>query len=147
MTGIATAAFAVQDHLLACARAVVPYGWEVDYGLPGIRAERHVWVDEQIEDQDQQILTTGEVVSEELFRVYLYVYAREAAASALELRDVVAPIAGLICDRVNADATLGGRVQAGWCFMSGYDGAFADPEGRIREAALRLSVRVDAVLL
>lgn len=147
MTGFGTAAFGVQDRLLAIASQVAPRGWQIGFGLPAIRADLQVWVDEQIEDQDSDLLTTGELVAEESFRVHVYVYARRTGASAQDLRDLVAPVAAAIVDAINADPTLGDLVQMAWCAMTGYDGAFADPEGRVREAALRLSVRVAALLV
>lgn len=145
--GFQTAAFAAQDALVTALDGVAGLSaWTIDYGLPSIRDEQHIWVDETIEDGQQETISTGLVSKDESFRLTVYVYSRKTGATALELREEIAIAGGLVADTVGAAPFLGGAVLFAEIVAYGYEGAFADPQGRQREGVLKITVACKAYL-
>lgn len=148
----ATKTFPAQTQLLAAitASAQIPgnslQGWTLDYGIPSRRDEQHLWVDDAIEDWTQGAPTTGLSGREETFRIPVFIYVRRTGATAEDLRDMIVAAADVVADVVGADPLLGGLLLYSEIVTGGYDSAFADPSGRIREAVLQLGVNCRAYL-
>lgn len=148
----ATKTFPAQTALLADIReAAATTGnalgsWTIDYGIPGRRDELHLWVDDTIEDWVQGAPTTGLSGREESFRIPVYIYARRTGASAEELRDLIVAAADAVADVVGANPLMGGLLLYSEITTGGYDSAFADAQGRVREAVLQLGVNCRAYL-
>lgn len=142
-----TAAFAAQDALVSILRDVPELSaWTIDYGLPPAPEERHIWVDEEIEEGTQETSTSGLVARSESFRLTVYVYDRQTGASAIEVRDEIKTAAGYVADAIGAAPFLGGSVLYAEVAGFAYEGAFKDPEGRVREGVLRLTVACQSYL-
>jgi len=143
-------AFPAQDALVAALTAARDEAgsaiaeWLVDYGIPARRAERHLWVDEQVEGWTQDQATSGLVSRHETFMLTVYLYARQTAATALTLRDEIKAAADVVADAIGATPFLGGSVLYAQMSAGEYDSAFADAEGRSREAVLKLTVSCTA---
>lgn len=145
--GFQTAAFAAQDALVAALNDVSDLSaWQIDYGLPSVRQEQHIWVDESIEDGTQETATTGIVTKDEAFRLNVYVYSRKTGATAKELRDEIAAASGVVSDTIGGAPFLGGAVLFAEVVNYAYEGAFADPQGKQREAVFKLTVACKAFL-
>ena len=148
-----TSAFNAQDALtdaLTTAALVVdgPIArWAVDFGLPAGREEKHIWIDESIEAWTQDEQSSGIVTKDEAFVLTLYIYRRQTGATARELRDDIETAAGVVADLVGTGQPfLGGTVMYATITGGEYGGAFADPEGRIREGVLELKIGCQAFL-
>lgn len=142
-----TRAFDAQDALVAALKDSEDLqDWSIDYGLPSDRNERHIWVDEQIDNWEQQPATSGLVSKDEAFRIAIYIYARQTDSSAKEVRDLIKNAANVISDLIGSTPFLGGVVLLAEISTGEYDGAFADPEGRAREGVLKLTVGCSAFI-
>lgn len=143
-----TKSFAAQDALVSALTARPELAaWRVDFGIPAGRPEeRHIWVDENISDWQQDILTTGLTSRNETFRLSLYIYDKQTGASAQEIRDELSVAAGVVSDTIGTSAFLGGVVMFAQIIGGEYEGAFADPEGRIREGVLKLTIECQGFL-
>lgn len=142
-----TKTFPAQDRLVTALKASTALTkWEVDYGIPARREDRHVWVDEQVENWTQGLPTTGVAGKQEEFELHVYVYRRATDSTALELREDIVVAADAIADAVASDVFLGGVVLLANISGAEYDSAFADPEGRAREGVLRLTITCKSYL-
>ena len=143
-----TKAFAAQDALVTALQANPTLGvWQIDYGMPAVRPdERHIWVDEQVEDWAQDLASTGLVSRNESFRLQVYVYDRQTGASALEVRQEIETAAAAVAEVVGSAPFLGGVVLYAQISGAAYEGAFADADGRAREGVLRLTIECQAFL-
>ncbi len=143
-----TKSFEAQDVLVTAltARAELA-SWRIDFGIPAGRPEeQHIWVDENVSDWTQDLLTTGLQSRNEVFRLAVYVYDKKTGADAKEIRDELSAAASVISDVIGSDAFLGGVVMFAQIVGGEYEGAFADPEGRIREGVLKLTIECQAFL-
>ena len=145
--GFSSKAFAAQDALLAAIQDVPALAeWTKDFGLPSVREELHIWVDESVEQWEQEAGTTGLVSRNETFRIHVYIYARQTGASAAEVRDEIHQAAGVIADAIGGEPFLNGVVLYGQIVGGEYGGAFADADARIREGYLKLTIGCDAFI-
>ena len=141
-----TKTFPAQDALVAALEAArdevdsTIAAWTIDYGIPSRREELHIWVDEQVDGWTQGQDTSGLVTRQEEFQLNVYIYARQTGATARTLRDEIKIAADVVADVVGAAPFLGGSVLYAQTIAGEYDSAFADPEGRSREAVLKLTV-------
>jgi len=142
----ASKTFPAQDALVAALTAArdeegsTIARWTIDYGIPSRREELHLWVDEQVDGWTQGQETSGLVTRHEDFTLSVYLYARQTAATALTLRTEIQAAADVVADVIGAAPFLGGEVLFAQVVGGEYDSAFADPEGRSREAVLKLSI-------
>lgn len=137
------AAFAAQDALktlLDGLKASSLDGWTVDCGLPQRRDDLHVWVHDDVDDWTFTDLVTGQVMGDEHFLLYVYVYSRRLDSTFTEQRDEVGGAADAIKAAIKADHTLAGAVSHAHVAGAKYEGAFEDEEGRVRFGILRLEV-------
>lgn len=143
-----TTAFAAQDALVTALDASASLSaWTVQYGLPSGRPDDlHIWVDESIEDGKLGEATTGLVTRSETYLLTVYVYDRKTGATALEIRDEISVAGGVIAAIVGSSPFLGGAVMYAEIVAYAYEGAFADPEGRVREGVLKVTIACDAHL-
>jgi hypothetical protein len=143
-----TKSFQAQDALVTALQARAELSaWRIDFGIPAGRPEeQHIWVDENISDWSQDLLTTGLVSRNEVFRLEVYVYDKKTGADAKEIRDELSVAAGIISDVLGTSAFLGGVVMFAQIVGGEYEGAFADPEGRIREGVLKLTIECQSFL-
>lgn len=142
-----TKAFSAQDSLYNLLNASSSLSaWTVDFGLPSVREEQHIWVDEGVDEWQQESGTTGLVSRNESFRISVYLYSRKVGATAKEVRDELAIAASTVSDIVGSTPFLGGSVLYAETSGAEYGGAFADPEGRIREGYLRLVIGCQAFI-
>lgn len=142
-----TKAFDTQDQLLALLQAKTQLApWTIDYGLPPRREEQHIWIDENIEDWNRDGDTSGLVSQTEGFQLAVYIYDRKTGASAKEIRDEVKTAAGHVSDVVGSAPFLGGAVLYASIVGAAYEGAFEDPEGRVREGVLKLTIGCQAFI-
>lgn len=143
-----TKAFDAQDALLTALRDAPDLaGWSICYGLPAGRPdERHLWIDETVQEWSQDGETSGLLSKDESFRLSVYVYSRRTDATAEEVRDEIKAAAGAVADIVGAAPFLGGVVLYARISGAEYEGAFADSDGRQREGVMRLDVTCSAFL-
>ena len=147
MSDLSTKAFAAQDALTAALQASPDLAaWHVDYGLPNRRGELEVWVDEELTDWHQAPYTTGLESKSERFTLRVFVYARKTGATALEIRDLLKSAGGRIEAVIGSAPFLGGAVSLASVSGGEYGGGFADTDGRMREAVLRLDVDCETFL-
>ena len=147
MADLNTKAFAAQDARVAGLQAAAGLAaWTVEFGLPAVRGEMHVWVDEHVEEWRQEAPTTGLVSREESFTLDVYLYARMTDAGALEVRDAITAAAAVVQNVIGSAPFLGGVALMAQVSGGEYDGAFADPEGRSREGLLLLKVECQTFL-
>lgn len=145
-----TSTFAAQDALLAALLAAPALAeWERQYGLPAGRpSERHIWIDEQVDNWEQAIRASGTPAArDETFRLTVYVYSRRTGATAAEVRAEVKGAADVVADLVGQAPFLGGAVLYAEITGGRYEGAFADAAGTQREGALRIDVSCTAFLV
>lgn len=139
--GFQTTAFAAQDALVDALTAVAGLAdWTIEYGMPSIRQEQHIWVDEVINDGQQELATTGIVTKNESFRLEVFVYSRKTGATAKEIREEISAAGALVADTIGSAPFLGGSVMFAEIVGYEYGGAFADQQGRIREGALKITI-------
>lgn len=142
-----TKAFGAQDALVTALKARTELAqWQIDFGIPSRREEMHIWVDESLDDWNQGTPTTGLVSREETFKLNVYIYARLTGADALEVRADIKAAADIITDVIGDAPFLGGAVFFAQINSAEYGSAFADPEGRVREGVMMLSVQCSAYL-
>jgi hypothetical protein len=142
-----TKAFAAQDQLLTLLQAKTELSaWTIDYGLPSIRVDQHIWVDETVEQWEQSGETSGLLSKDEAFQLTLYIYDRKTGADAREIRDEVQVAAGHIADVIGSAPFLGGVVLYATIASAAYEGAFEDAQGRVREGVLKLNVGCTAFI-
>lgn len=145
--GFDTAAFGAQDALVTALQGATGLGaWTIDYGLPASLDEQHIWVDEGIDEGTQETATTGLVTKNEAFRLNVYVYSRMTGASALEVRDDIKAAASIVADTVGAAPFLGGAVLFAEIVGFNYEGAFKDPQARVREGVMKLTIACQSFL-
>ena len=145
--GFNTKAFRAQDQLVGALQNITALtDWTIDYGLPSRRQELHIWVDENVENWEQEAGTTGLVTRNENFRISVYIYSRKRGASAQEIRDEIATAASTISDVVGSEPFLSGAVLYAQIVAADYGGAFADADGKIREGVLKLTIECDAFI-
>lgn len=141
---------AALDVLRAAATEDTPAGplagWSLDFGLPSIRQEQHVWVDEQISEWTQTDQTTGLASVQEGFKLHVYVYVRKTGATALEVRNEIKAAGAAVEVAIGSQPFLGGAVMLAQVGGGEYDGAFADPEGKKREGVLHLIIECAAFI-
>lgn len=143
-----TKAFAVQDALVSAlqARTELP-SWRIDFGIPAGRPEeQHIFVDENVANWSQEALTTGIKSRNETFRISVYIYDKKTGASAQEIRDEVQTAASIVADTIGSQPFLGGVVMYAEISEMAYEGAFADPQGHVREGMLKIEVECQAFL-
>lgn len=121
--------------------------WRIDFGLPAARPEeRHIWVDENVSEWSQDLLTTGLSSRNETFRISVYIYDKKTGADAKEIRDELSTAAAVVSDTIGTSAFLGGVVMFAQIVGGEYEGAFADPQGRMREGVLKLTIECQGFL-
>ncbi|MDP1877979.1 MAG: hypothetical protein Q8M17_10550 [Actinomycetota bacterium] len=136
-----TKAFDAQDQLVTLLDAQAGLdGWTVAFGLPAAREEKHLWVDEQVEEWTQGEQSTGIVTKDEAFTLSVFIYVRRTGADAQEIRDEIKAAAGIVASVIGTQPFLGGSVMYASIVSGEYDGAFADAEGRAREGVLNLKI-------
>ena len=143
-----TKTFDAQDALVQ-ALSIRPElaSWRIDFGIPSGRPEeRHIWVDENVTDWNQTLLTTGLQSRDETFRLSVYIYDKKTGSDAKEIRDEIATAASIVSDVLGSDTFLGGVVLFAQIVGGDYEGAFADPEGRTREGVLKLTIDCQSFL-
>lgn len=142
-----TKAWATQDQLITLLQGSAALAdWTIDYGLPPRREELHIWVDEDIDEWTQEGDTSGLVSKDEAFRLSVYIYDRKTGASALEIRNEIQTAAGTVADIIGSAPFLGGTVLYASVVAATYEGAFEDPEGRVREGVLKLTIGCQAFI-
>ena len=143
-----TKTFAAQDALVAALSARPELAsWRIDFGLPAGRPEeQHIWVDENVSEWTQDLLTTGLESRNETFRISVYIYDKKTGADAKEIRDELSDAAAVVSDTIGTSAFLGGVVMFAQIVGAEYEGAFADPQGRIREGVLKLAIECQGFL-
>lgn len=145
--GFATTAFAAQDAIVSALTAAPQLAaWQVDFGLPPVRQEQHIWVDDTIDEGTQETATSGLVTKNESFRLTVYVYSRLSGATALEIRDEITTAAGVVADVIGSEPFLGGTVLFAEVVGFEYGGAFANETGTVREAAMKITVACQSFL-
>ena len=145
--GFQTKTFDAQDALVGALQATPTLDlWTIDFGIPSRRDERHIWVDEQVEEWVQGQATSGLVSRSEDFRLNVYIYDRLTGATAKTLRDEIKGVADIISDVVGSAPFLGYTVLYAQIVGAEYDSAFADPEGRSREGVLKLTIGCQAYI-
>ena len=143
--GFSSKAFAAQDALIAAIQDVPALSeWSKDFGLPSVRDELHLWVDEGVDQWEQEAGTTGLVSRNESFRIHVYLYARHTGATAQEVRNEINQAADVVADVIGSEPFLNGVVLYAQIMGAEYGGAFADPEGRVREGYLKITIGCDA---
>jgi len=148
-TTLQTKVFDAQDALTAALQAYTGStlaGWSVDFGLPARRAEKHIWVDEQVSEWQQSGQTTGLLSKSETFRMHVYIYVRLTGATALAVRDECKAAGAVVEQIIGGCPLLGGAAMMAQTVGGEYDGAFADPEARAREGALHLIIETQTFL-
>ncbi|MDE2100146.1 MAG: hypothetical protein KGL39_23020 [Patescibacteria group bacterium] len=152
MAGFHTRAFDAQDQLVsllqdAAAVSGSPLAkFNIGFGLPSRRDEQHVWVDEQLEGWGQESETSGLAGRVESFKIKTYIYVRSTGADAKEMRDQVKPVADAVADVIGSAPFLGETVMFASIIESEYDSAFADAQGKSREAVLMLGIGCSAYI-
>lgn len=142
-----TKAFAAQDALVTALKATPALSaWTIDFGLPPIRDEQHIWIDEQVSEWNQDTATTGLVARSENFRLSVYIYDRKTGADALEIRQEIEVAASAISDAIASQPFLGGVVLFAQIVGGEYEGAFYDTNASSREGALLLTIECQAFL-
>ncbi len=142
-----TKAFATQDALLSLLQANANLSaWSIEYGLPSIRDEQTMWIDENIEEWTQEGETSGVLSKDEAFRLSVYIYDRKTGATALEIRNEIQTAAGYVSDVIGSAPFLGNTVLYATIVSAQYEGAFQDPEGRVREGVLKLTIGCQAFI-
>lgn len=142
-----TKAWDTQDQLLTLLQASQALAdWQIDYGLPSRREELHIWIDETIDEWTQEGDTSGLVSKDEGFRLAVYIYDRKTGADAIEIRNEVKTAAGIVADIIGSAPFLGGAVLYASVVAAAYEGAFEDPEGRVREGVLKLTIGCQAFI-
>lgn len=146
--GFNTRAFAAQDAIVDTLQAVGGLSaWVIEYGFPNVKAERHIWVDESINNGEQETVASGAVrTANESFRLDVFIYDRKTGASAREIRDEISTAAELVANALAAAPFLGGSVLYAEVVGFEYDGAFADAKGSVREGVMKLTVACSAYL-
>lgn len=146
--GFDTKAFDTQDALVAALRDTPALAdWTIDFGIPAGRPkEQHIWVDESVDNWEQDTATTGLVSRNEGFQLAVYIYDKRTNATAQEVRDEVRGAASIISDVIGSSPFLGGVVLLAQITGATYEGAFADSEGRIREGVLKLTIGCQAFI-
>lgn len=152
MADFQTKAFTAQQYIVAGIRTAQleedsPLAdWTISFGLPGRRDELHLFVDDAVEEWTQNAPATGLGGREETFRIAIQLYVRRLGATAEETRDLVIAAAAVVTNLIGDDPTLGGLLLFAQVSAAGYDSAYADEQGRTREALLRLDVNCHAYL-
>lgn len=145
--GFQTKAWDAQDALLDLLRDSSDLtAWTIDYGLPSRREELHIWVDEDVDEWTQGGDTSGLVSKDEGFNLKVYIYGRKTGATAGEIRDEIRTAAGHVADIVGSSPFMGGAVLYASVTGAQYGGAFEDPEGRVREGVLQLTIGCQAFI-
>lgn len=144
----ATKTFDAQDNIVAALKARTELAaWRIDFGIPAGRPEeQHIWVDEQVSDWQQELLTTGLQSRNETFRLAVYIYDKKSGATAQEIRDEIKAAASIVSDVLGSSPQLNGIVLYAEIVGGEYEGAFADPEGRAREGVLKLTIECQSFL-
>lgn len=144
---LTTKAFAAQDALVNLMTPATGLAdWSPEFGLPGKRKERHIWVDETVDDWTQEPYTTELTDRDEKFKLHVFIYSRLIGATAAQIRDEISAVGGQIETLIGSSPFLGSVVMSAWVAGGEYDSAFADAEGRAREGCLRLDIACEAVL-
>lgn len=142
-----TKAFDAQDELYELLKASNDLtDWTIDLGLPSRREELHIWVDEGVDEWEQGGDTSGLVSKDETFQIRVYIYARKTGATAVEIRNEIKTAAGYVADIIGSSPFMGGAVMYATVIAAQYGGAFDDPEGRVREGYLQLSIGCQAFI-
>lgn len=143
--GFNTRAFKAQDLLVgALQNSAALTDWTIDYGLPSRRQSLHIWVDENVDQWQQEPGTTGLISRNETFHLNIYIYSKRTNATAEEVRNEIVEAGDVVADIIGTEPFLGGAVLYAQVVGGEYGGAFADAEGRIREGYLKLVVAVDS---
>lgn len=138
-------AFRAQDALLAALLDVPALSdWLIEFGLPARRSDRHIWIDESVDNWTQEAGTTGLISRNEQFQLSVYLYSKRTGSTAAEVRDELATAGEVVTDVVGSAPFLGDVVLYAQVVGGEYAGAFADTEGRILEGYLKLTIACDA---
>lgn len=142
-----TKAFGAQDALTQALKNTAELAaWTVDFGIPSRREELHIWVDESVDSWGQGTPTTGLVMRDETFRLTVFIYARRTGSDAKEIRDEIKQAADVVTGVIGSEPFLGGAVFHAQIDSAEYASAFADAEGRSREAVMQLMIKCSAYL-
>lgn len=145
-TAFETKVFAAQDslvELLEERRSIAdnPLApWAIDFGLPYKRRDRHIWVDETVDTWERGQVTSGLVSQAESFRITAFIYARLTGATPRTIRADIITAADEVTTVLGSSPFLGGVVMYAELIGGEYGAAFADEQGKAREAVLRLDI-------
>lgn len=144
----ATKAWPAQERLTELLKTRTQLsGWERQFGLPpALTEDRYIWVDEGIDEWEQEEYTTGLESKTEQFQLVVYFYDRKTGATAAEIRTEVQQAADQLADIIGSNSFLDGILMRATISKLVYDGSFADGEGRSREGVLKVTISCSAFL-